>query len=92
MEIHGCVDGFSRQIIWLNAGVSNKNPNIIATYYIESIRKHNTYPRRLRADLGTENVHVETIQKLLREEITEMSMLVTVAFRMHMVRARKIRE
>lgn len=37
MEIHGCVDGFSRQIIWLNAGVSHKNPNIIATYYIESI-------------------------------------------------------
>jgi len=66
IKIHGCIDGFSRQIIWLKAGVSNKNPNIIAHYYIESIRKYGVYPRRVRADMGTENVHVETIQKFLR--------------------------
>lgn len=34
IKIHGCIDGFSRQIIWSNASVSNKNPNIIAHYYI----------------------------------------------------------
>lgn len=51
ITIHGCVDGFSRQIIWLNAGVSHKNPNIIATYYIESIWKQHVptkVTRRLR--------------------------------------------
>ena len=46
--------------------MSNKNPNIIVHYYIESIRKYGVYPRRVRADMGTENVHVETIQKFLR--------------------------
>jgi hypothetical protein len=66
IKIHGCIDGFSRQIIWLKAGVSNKSPNIIAHYYIESIRKYGVYPRLVRADMGTENVHVETIQKFLR--------------------------
>jgi hypothetical protein len=66
VQIHGCIDGFSRQIIWLKVGVSNTNPNIIAHYYIESIRKYEVYPRRVRADMGTENVHVETIQKFLR--------------------------
>jgi hypothetical protein len=50
----------------LKAGVSNKSPNIIAHYYIESIRKYGVYPRLVRADMGTENVHVETIQKFLR--------------------------
>jgi hypothetical protein len=40
--------------------------NIIAHYYIESIRKYGVYPRRVRADMGAENVHVETIRKFLR--------------------------
>ncbi|KAK3090635.1 hypothetical protein FSP39_013299 [Pinctada imbricata] len=66
IPIHGCVDGFSRQIIWLKAGVSNKNPFVIAHYYIHSIRKYGICPRRVRADMGTENIHVETIQKFLR--------------------------
>ena len=66
IKIHGCIDGFSRQIIWLKGGVSNKNPNIIAHYYLESIRKYGVCPRRVRADMGTENVHVEIIQKILR--------------------------
>ncbi|XP_061176268.1 uncharacterized protein LOC133185191 [Saccostrea echinata] len=66
IKIHGCIDGFSRQIIWLKAGGSNKNPNIIAHYYIESIRKYGVCPRRVRADMGTENVYIETIHKFLR--------------------------
>jgi hypothetical protein len=33
---------------------------------IESIRKYGVYPRRVRADMGAENVHVETIRKFLR--------------------------
>lgn len=66
IKIHGCIDGFSRQIIWLKAGVSNKNPSIIAHYYIESIRQYGVYPRRVRADMGTENVHVEALQKFFR--------------------------
>lgn len=28
--IHGCIDGFSRKLIWLNAYVTNKDPMIIA--------------------------------------------------------------
>jgi hypothetical protein len=30
IAIHGAVDGFSRRILWLKAGPSNKNPRIIA--------------------------------------------------------------
>jgi hypothetical protein len=33
---------------------------------LESIRKYGVCPRRVSADMGTENVHGETIQKLLR--------------------------
>lgn len=64
--ISGCIDGLSRQIIWLKASVSNRNPNIILHYYIECIKRYGVCPRRVRADMGTENVHYEAIQKFLR--------------------------
>jgi hypothetical protein len=50
IKIHECIDGFSRQIssIWFKAGVFNKNPVILAGFYIESIGKHVTCPGRLR--------------------------------------------
>ncbi len=28
--IHGCIDGFSRQIIWLKAAYTNKHPGVVA--------------------------------------------------------------
>ena len=39
---------------------------MIATYYIEAIIYCEVYPQRVRADKGTENVHVEQIHKFLR--------------------------
>ena len=59
--IHGCVDGFSRNIIWLKAYHTNRNPRIIA-----SIQAFNLCSRRVRADRGTENGHVEQMQMFLR--------------------------
>ena len=66
VSIHGCVDGYSPKIIWLQAGVTNRQPDVIATYYIEAIRYCEVYHQRVRADVGTENVHVEQIHKFLR--------------------------
>ena len=34
--IHGAVDGFSRQILWLEANSTNKNPGMIASHYRKS--------------------------------------------------------
>lgn len=64
--INGCIDGFSRQIIWLEAYMSNSNPKIIAGYYINAIRNTNRCPLRIRSDRGTENVYIEQMQMFLR--------------------------
>ena len=57
--IHGCVDGFSRAIIWLKAYYTNHDPRVIASYFMECVQVKNTCPQRARADRGTENGHVE---------------------------------
>ena len=30
-SLHGCIDGFSRKLIWLKVGLSNKNPDAISS-------------------------------------------------------------
>ena len=67
IKIHGCVDGFSRQIIWLKADKTNKDPNVVASFFLEEVVSRGSLcPQRIRADRGTENVHVEHMQCFLR--------------------------
>ena len=35
--IHGCVDGFSRRVMWLRVYSTNRDPWIVAKYYYEVI-------------------------------------------------------
>ncbi|CAC5394465.1 unnamed protein product [Mytilus coruscus] len=39
ISIHGAVDGFSRNILWLKAMPSNKNPRVVARFYIDYIKE-----------------------------------------------------
>ena len=50
--IHGCVDGFSRKLIWLVVASTNKDPLVIANFYLQCIRKYNLAPELLRMDKG----------------------------------------
>ena len=66
--INGCIDGFSRELIWLTAWKSSSNPRIIAGYFINAVSLLNGCPRILRSDRGTENKYLEQMQKFLRED------------------------
>ena len=66
--IHGCIDGFSRNIIWLEAWHTNNDPRVIAGYFVSAVRKQNGSPERVRADAGTENTHLKQMQIFLRSD------------------------
>lgn len=66
ISIHGCVDGFSRRILWLRACNSNKNPEYISRFYIDYIKEINGVPVVVYADRGTENCIVRDLQYALR--------------------------
>lgn len=65
-SIHGGIDGFSRRILWLEVGYTNKNPKVIAHYFMNCVQQVGGLPRIVRADAGTENVNVSGIQRFLR--------------------------
>ena len=62
---HGCIDGFSLRLIWLECANTNNDPVVIAGYYVRVERKLGYWPRNLRSDCGTETASVTGIQCVL---------------------------
>ncbi|XP_046582807.1 uncharacterized protein LOC124290155 [Haliotis rubra] len=66
--IHGCVDGFSRCVLWMDAWTTNNDPKVVAGYYLDTVERLHGCPERIRSDAGGENRHVEQMQLLLRHD------------------------
>lgn len=64
--IHGCIDGFSRKLIWLEVSSNNKHPSVVLNYYLKAVEKLGMVPLILRMDRGTENFTTGDVQMLLR--------------------------
>ena len=64
--IHGCIDGFSRRILWLRVGHSNNNPRVISSFFLSCIKEVKGIPRIVRGDRGSENVNVAGLQRFFR--------------------------
>ena len=42
--VHGCIDGWSRKLVWLFVTPSNNSPDNIASYYLETVDKFTILP------------------------------------------------
>ncbi|XP_055025013.2 uncharacterized protein [Misgurnus anguillicaudatus] len=71
LAISGCIDGFSRKVLWLVCGPTNNNPSVIAANYLSCVRSLGLVPMRLRTDCGTENGIMAAIQCTLRHQHTD---------------------
>ena len=58
-SIHGCIDGFSRYLIWLEVASSNKKPELIAKFYLDAAKSLESIPLQIKADNGTEHSLIE---------------------------------
>ncbi|XP_050411057.1 uncharacterized protein LOC126825414 [Patella vulgata] len=65
--INGCMDRFSRCIIWLNVFQTSNDPKVIAGYFIESVRERKGCPFLMRGYRCTENEHVAHMQYFMTE-------------------------
>ena len=55
-------------LIWLEVGPTNKNPEVIAKYYLDAVLQTGGVPQKIRSDDGTENSSVEALQIFLRSQ------------------------
>ena len=65
-EIHGCIDGYSRRVFWLNIIRSNKDPKEVCKLLVNYLTVIKGVPRKLVADPGTMNVFIAGSQRFLR--------------------------
>ena len=65
-SVHGCLDEFSRRLLWLEVAPTNTNPEVIAKYYLDAVKQLGGVPRKMRSDDGTENSTLEALQTFLR--------------------------
>ena len=66
--IHGAIVGYSRCIMWLEVGLTNNDPFVIAQYYLDCVRQTGGVPKIIRAAYGTENVNVALLQRFFHDE------------------------
>jgi hypothetical protein len=69
--ISGCIDGFSRKIVWMNVYRTNNNPKVIGGYFLEAVKLVGGCPKLVRGDFGTENTLVRDFQTFLRRNCTD---------------------
>ena len=60
--IHGCIDGWSRRILWLEVCRSNNNPVYPGIYFFECVKECGGCPMKVRTDCGTENGIIAAMQ------------------------------
>ena len=69
--IHGCIDGYSRKILWLELTRSNNNPAIIAGFYLDYVKEAGGCPVILSTDPGSENCVMGAMQATLRSKCVD---------------------
>ena len=60
-----CIDGFSRKILWVKVSYTNKDPLVVCQYYLDAITTLDALLKKFRANRGTENVDICSVQTFL---------------------------
>ena len=66
--ISGCIDGYSRRIIYLQVSSSNHDPSLIAGYYMKTVEQLRGCPRMVWTDCGTENGVIAALQQVFHDD------------------------
>ena len=67
IAINGCVDGFSRYIVWLQCNYTSSDPKVVGGYFINAVEQMSGCPTRMRGDRGTENSFIHQMQTIFND-------------------------
>ena len=83
--IHGGIDGFSREILWLIVATTNNDPLVVGNLFLHCVRQYGVDPRLLRMDNGTENIYCKHLKSFFTND--EESYLNSVLIRNQRIEA-----
>ena len=70
LGVYGCLDTYSRKVLFLSVCYSNSNPMIIGRKYLQFLHEVRTLPRFIWIDCGTGNM--ATIQTYLSSNVSDL--------------------
>ena len=70
--VYGCLDTFSRKILFLFLSYSNSDPLIIGNRYLAYLTETQILPKILRVDKGTETGKMASIHLFLQDKIGDL--------------------
>lgn len=69
IEIYAGIDAYSRYIIWIYVGITNRTAVSIFRQYLDTLSDHQTQPRKMRSDHGTETPLAAAAHHALRRSL-----------------------
>ena len=69
IQIYGGMDVFSRLILWMYVGVSNRTAVSVNKQYLETVASRGVVPHQIRSDKGKETLQMACSQVLLRRAV-----------------------
>ena len=67
--VYGCIDTFSRKIMFMDVLRSNSNPISIAFCYVKFLKETKILPENMRLDKGTETVDMTAVHSWLTKKL-----------------------
>lgn len=64
--IYGCIDGFSKKVLWIPVSETNNDPAVIAYYFLKTVEKYGFLPTIFRTDHSTEAILMADLQMAMR--------------------------
>ena len=62
INIYGAINAYSRRLIWVYTGITNRTQVSVATQFCKAVQFHNKFPRIIRSDRGAETSILADIQ------------------------------
>ncbi|KAG2146989.1 hypothetical protein BD769DRAFT_1660167 [Suillus cothurnatus] len=67
LALHTGIEPFSGRIMWIRVWHSNRNPQLILSYYLDTIEKLGHIPMITQSDPGSENYGIANAHTMLRQ-------------------------
>ncbi|KIO00012.1 hypothetical protein M404DRAFT_153726, partial [Pisolithus tinctorius Marx 270] len=67
LVLHTAVEPFSGKILWIHVWHSNRNPQLILTYFLDVVKELGHIPLVTQSDPGTENFGIANAQSMLQQ-------------------------
>ena len=69
--LHGCIDGYSRKILWQKVLSTNNDPKVVADVFVKHISNVMITPQIIRSDRESENVVTGALQRYFKRNFED---------------------